>query len=283
VIDVMTRLKVHHMADGGTPQAVIAAKCGISLRSVERVLAEPEPTAEEVAADERANHRGPGRPRIVDDALMERIRVLVKEEPAIAATEVHRRARGWGYGAADAGDGAPGRHHRQGGGSRTRAAPDDRSEIPTDRQGCATTPADRSEITTDRRRCATTPADRSEIPTDRGGCAVTPADRSEILTDRPAGEPTGSRAGSRERPHALGPPMRRPPSLAPRSAPSGAPRRGDARHVQARPLPCSSRATVTADGTVPVVHAPSIRGTSRPRGGAIGFAGGAAAGRALEF
>jgi hypothetical protein len=28
---------------------------------------------------------------------MERIRVLVTEEPAIAATEVHRRARGWGY------------------------------------------------------------------------------------------------------------------------------------------------------------------------------------------
>lgn len=93
----MTRLKVHHMADGGTPQAVIAAKCGISLRSVERVLAGPAPTREEVVADERANHRGPGRPRIVDDALLERVRVLVTEEPAIAATEVHRRARGWGY------------------------------------------------------------------------------------------------------------------------------------------------------------------------------------------
>ena len=93
----MTRLKVHHMADGGTPQAVIAAKCGISLRSVERVLGEPEPTREEVAADERSDQRRPGRPRIVRDALLERIRALVTAEPTIAATEVHRRARGWGY------------------------------------------------------------------------------------------------------------------------------------------------------------------------------------------
>lgn len=41
------------MAAGGTPQADIAAKCGISLRSVERVLGEPEPTREEVVLDER--------------------------------------------------------------------------------------------------------------------------------------------------------------------------------------------------------------------------------------
>ena len=93
----MTRLKVHHMAEGGTPQAVIAAKCGISLRSVERVLAEPEPSREEVAVDERAGRKRPGRPRMVPDSVLERIRVLVTDEPAIAATEVHRRARGWGY------------------------------------------------------------------------------------------------------------------------------------------------------------------------------------------
>ncbi len=97
MIDVMTRLKVHHMAEGGAAQAVIAAKCGISLRSVERMLREPEPTREEVAQDERANHRGPGRPRMVADDVLDRIRVLVTEEPSIAATEVLRRARGWGY------------------------------------------------------------------------------------------------------------------------------------------------------------------------------------------
>ncbi len=94
----MTRLKVHHMADGGTPQAAIAAKCGISLRSVERVLGEPEPTREEVAADERVGRRRPGRPRMVPDVVLGQIRVLVEEEPSIAATEVLRRARAWGYG-----------------------------------------------------------------------------------------------------------------------------------------------------------------------------------------
>lgn len=71
----MTRLNVHHMAEGGTPQAVIAAKCGISLRSVERVLAEPEPSREEVTVDERAGRKRPGRPRMVADSVLERIRV----------------------------------------------------------------------------------------------------------------------------------------------------------------------------------------------------------------
>jgi len=93
----MTRLKVHHMAEGGTPQAVIAAKCSISLRSVERVLTEPEPKREEVIANARTSGRRRGRPTILGDALVERIRVLVGEESDIAATEVLRRARGWGY------------------------------------------------------------------------------------------------------------------------------------------------------------------------------------------
>lgn len=38
MFDVMTRLKIHNMAEGGTPQASIAELCGTSLRSVERIL-----------------------------------------------------------------------------------------------------------------------------------------------------------------------------------------------------------------------------------------------------
>lgn len=92
----MTRLKVHHMAEGGTPQAAIAAKCGISVRTVERVLAEPEPTREEVAANTRRGEKRPGRPSVTSEALIDRIRVLLAEE-TIAATEVLRRARDWGF------------------------------------------------------------------------------------------------------------------------------------------------------------------------------------------
>ena len=92
----MTRLKVHHMAEGGTPQATIAAKCGISVRTVERVLAEAEPTREEIAVNSRQGAKRPGRPAVTSDALIERIRTLLGEE-TIAATEVLRRARGWGF------------------------------------------------------------------------------------------------------------------------------------------------------------------------------------------
>jgi hypothetical protein len=49
VIVVMTRLEVHHMAEGGTLQAAIAEKCSISVRSVERIVTEPVPTVDEVA------------------------------------------------------------------------------------------------------------------------------------------------------------------------------------------------------------------------------------------
>lgn len=93
----MTRLKVHHMNEGGSPQALIAERCDIGLRSVQRILAEPPPTCEEVAADVRDGIRGPGRPAKADAALIERIRVLLVSEPGVMATEVHRRAREWGY------------------------------------------------------------------------------------------------------------------------------------------------------------------------------------------
>ncbi len=55
VIDVMTRLKVHHMCESGAKQAAIAEKCSISLRSVERILTEEAPTVGEVAAEVRAS------------------------------------------------------------------------------------------------------------------------------------------------------------------------------------------------------------------------------------
>lgn len=97
MFDIMTRLKVHHMAEGGTPQAVIADKTGLSLRSVERVLAEPEPTRAEVADNVRLDRARPGRPRIASDELVDRIRELMKDEPKLAATEVCRRARLWGF------------------------------------------------------------------------------------------------------------------------------------------------------------------------------------------
>lgn len=99
MIDVMTRLKIHHMAQGRTPQADIADLCGVGLRSVERILTETAPTREEVVAERRADGPRMGRPPKADDAMVERIRLLL-EDPAngrIPATEVLRRAAEWGY------------------------------------------------------------------------------------------------------------------------------------------------------------------------------------------
>lgn len=97
MIDLMTRLKIHHMAEGGTPQAEIAARCGVGLRSVERIVTEPAPTREEIVADARdgAARRGP--PPKADEAMVERLRLLLKDELKISAIEVLRRAKGWGY------------------------------------------------------------------------------------------------------------------------------------------------------------------------------------------
>jgi transposase len=99
VIDVMTRLKIHNMAEGGTPQASIAKLCGTSLRSVERILAETPPTRDEVLADERIGAKRRGRPPKADAPMIERIRLLL-ETPGndrLPATEVLRRAAEWGY------------------------------------------------------------------------------------------------------------------------------------------------------------------------------------------
>lgn len=51
MINLRIRLKIHHLAEGGTPQADIAAQCGVGLRSAERIVTEPGPTREELLAD----------------------------------------------------------------------------------------------------------------------------------------------------------------------------------------------------------------------------------------
>ena len=97
MIDVMTRLKVHNLVEGGVPQATVAARCEISLRSVERIVTEPMPTACEVAEDVRAGAPRRGRPPKADAAVVERLRKALTDEPSSLATELLRRAREWGY------------------------------------------------------------------------------------------------------------------------------------------------------------------------------------------
>lgn len=97
MIDVMTRLKIHHLAGGGSPQASIAEKCRVSLRSVERILSEPLPTLGEVAANQHQGATRRGRPPKADEATIARVRKLLEDDPGMLATEVLRRARSWGY------------------------------------------------------------------------------------------------------------------------------------------------------------------------------------------
>ncbi len=97
MIDVMTRLKVHNMADGGALQATIAEKCRIGLRSVERILAEPVPTACEVAANAREVAPRRGRPSKADEKLVEWLRKELGDDPTMMATELLRRSRERGY------------------------------------------------------------------------------------------------------------------------------------------------------------------------------------------
>jgi transposase len=96
VIDVMTRSKIHHLSEAGVLQSEIAVQCGVGLRSVERVLGEPPPNFAELQSG-RASSRKQGRPPKADDAMLERIRLLLENEPTLPATEVLRRAREWGF------------------------------------------------------------------------------------------------------------------------------------------------------------------------------------------
>ncbi|MCC6312142.1 MAG: IS21 family transposase, partial [Trueperaceae bacterium] len=97
MIDLMTRLKIHNMAEGGALQATIAEKCQVGLRSVERILAEPVPTACEVAANVREAAPRRGRPSKADEQLVEWLRKALGDDPSIMATELLRRSREHGY------------------------------------------------------------------------------------------------------------------------------------------------------------------------------------------
>jgi transposase len=97
VIDIMTRLKIHDMSEGGVLQEVIAKTCEVSLRSVERVLEEPTPTLGEVRAGELVGARPRGRPSKADEGVQEKVTALLELEPSIMATEVLRRSVAWGY------------------------------------------------------------------------------------------------------------------------------------------------------------------------------------------
>lgn len=97
MIDIMTRLKIHNMAEGGAQQATIAEKCQVGLRSVERILAEPVPTACEVAANVRKTAARRGRPSKADEELVAWLRKELAAEPTMMATELLRRSRAHGY------------------------------------------------------------------------------------------------------------------------------------------------------------------------------------------
>jgi transposase len=95
VIDVMTRTKIHHLSEGGVLQTEIAARCGVGLRSVQRIVAEPMPNPADIASGRPARRQG--RPPKADDGTVERIRLLLETEPTLPATEVLSRAREWGF------------------------------------------------------------------------------------------------------------------------------------------------------------------------------------------
>ena len=97
MIDVMTRTKIHHLAQGGVLQSEIAERCGVGKRSVERILGEPPPTPAEIVSGRRHARKRPGRPPKADEATVERIRMLLECDPKLPATEVLRLAREWGF------------------------------------------------------------------------------------------------------------------------------------------------------------------------------------------
>lgn len=78
MIDQMTRSKIHHMNEGATLQAVIAEKCAVGLRSVQRVLREPAPTLEELAIGRRGGAPRRGRSRDGEQAQARATGVMEK-------------------------------------------------------------------------------------------------------------------------------------------------------------------------------------------------------------
>jgi hypothetical protein len=61
VYDVMTRLSIHNMAQGGSAQTDIARATGASLRSFQRILSAPAPTRADGMASELSTGRRRGR------------------------------------------------------------------------------------------------------------------------------------------------------------------------------------------------------------------------------
>jgi len=99
VIPIMSRLKIHHLAESGLPHHEIARLSGCCERSVRNVLAEPPPGPAEVVADRLAG-RGPGAPSKTA-AFAERAASLLAERPSLPTAEILRQARSWGYAGGD--------------------------------------------------------------------------------------------------------------------------------------------------------------------------------------
>lgn len=95
MIDVMTRLKIHHLSEADLKHADIAEKCGVGLRSVERILTEPRPTTEDVATDRRAAAAPIGRPPKATPDMIEAVRLILAMPGCerITAIEVLRRMK----------------------------------------------------------------------------------------------------------------------------------------------------------------------------------------------
>jgi transposase len=97
VIQTRTRPHVHVLDECGRSHVGIADQLRISERAVPRILRDAPPTPADGGADPRGEAPKRGRPSKADDALVERVRQLLVDEPGLRATEVYRRAVAWGY------------------------------------------------------------------------------------------------------------------------------------------------------------------------------------------
>jgi transposase len=92
----MTRLKTHMLLGAGLPHPDIAARVGLSTRTVDRIVKEEEPTAADLAAGKMQSGKRRGRPPMI--AVHEAaVRSLLEAEPRLPGTEVLRRMRKSGY------------------------------------------------------------------------------------------------------------------------------------------------------------------------------------------
>jgi transposase len=97
VIDPMTRKRIHIHREAGLSHQRIAVLTQTSVRSVQRVLAESEPTTDELAAGRVSRPHG-GRPA-TSIPHADRLQALLDDRPDLPTTEVLRIASTeWGYG-----------------------------------------------------------------------------------------------------------------------------------------------------------------------------------------